>query len=86
MEKLEEQMELFDYWMLQWYIEESDQQTKTDDIRIIGKCYKEMDVDIISQHDIAAAAECNPSLVFRMLSNTLKKIIEKRICTSFRRG
>ncbi|KAA6398621.1 MAG: hypothetical protein EZS28_005853 [Streblomastix strix] len=37
-----------------------------------------MDVDIPSQLDIAAAAECNPSLVSMTLSNKLKKIVEKK--------
>ncbi|KAA6391030.1 MAG: hypothetical protein EZS28_013439 [Streblomastix strix] len=78
MEKLENQMEPFDYWMLQGYIEESDPQTKTDAIRVIRKCQKEMDVDIPSQLEIAAAAECNPSLVSRTLSNKPKKIVEKK--------
>ncbi|KAA6400652.1 MAG: hypothetical protein EZS28_003817, partial [Streblomastix strix] len=78
LEKLEKQMEPFDYWMLQWYIKESDPHTKTDAIRVIEKCQQEMDVDIPSQLDIAAAAECYPSLVSRTLGNSSKKIIEKK--------
>ncbi|KAA6397938.1 MAG: hypothetical protein EZS28_006534 [Streblomastix strix] len=78
MPSIEKDMDSFDFWILQGYMEQGEINNKSKAIKALGHCIKEMDIDSPPQTSIAIAAHCDPSLVSRLLSDKPKKKLEKK--------